>query len=233
MTASTDAWRCRASSDGDVGGDPNLLGRLVLAGHHEDHRAVEVRRDARVERELGRRARCRCSRSRRRGRRRSGWPPRGSGRRWSTSRRRGRGGRRRRRHRPPLARSAARRSHRTVRAARQQVEHVVVVRIRGADDRTEHPHPADPPAQLVEDPDGDRRLARLSLGRREVDAGRHGSAAPRPVAHLGHVLEVLPDIGLVLGQHLVAVGRQLVPPRRPFEAAAERLDGQVVAARPC
>ena len=42
-------------ADREVGGDPHLLRRLVLAGHHEDHRAVEVRRDSGVERELGRR----------------------------------------------------------------------------------------------------------------------------------------------------------------------------------
>ena len=86
-------------------------------------------------------------------------------------------GRRRRRRRPP------RRGHRRdgvpgpLEPRQQQVEHVVVVGIGRPHDRTEHRDPADPPAQLVrQDPDGDRRLARLPLRRREVDAGRHGSA---------------------------------------------------------
>src|SRR4249919_3103349 len=57
------------------------------------------------------------------------------------------------------------------------------------------------------------------------------SAAVRqdPVAHLGHVLQVLDDVGLVLGELLSAVGLEVAGPGRGPAGVVQRVHHEVVA----
>src|SRR5262249_40191724 len=52
---------------------------------------------------------------------------------------------------------------------------------------------------------------------------RARSGGPGPVGHLGHVLEVLPDVELVQGQHAIALGLEFVGPRRTPPRPPQRL----------